>query len=182
MPEKVQLRTSKHRKLNPPIGADDGSDDLPASFWRNGAALIFQIHLSRHENQVATAERRPIQPVARIQNNLVRFGGSGGWFGSAYKQAYFWFVGHPAWVGNDYSRMRLRPARRLPTENIPRFHASGIGTGRAAQCAASASNSGSGLAKQRRDSSGVNGFRFLRGSGVNRSTRPGRPSFMLCRM
>jgi hypothetical protein len=57
-----------------------------------------------------------------------------------------------------------------------------MGTGREAQWAARASNSASGVAKQRRVSAAVNGLRFLSGSGDNRSTRPGRPSFMLCRM
>jgi hypothetical protein len=53
-------------ELYPPIGPDDGGDDLPASFWRNGTALVFQIRLPRHEKQVATAESWPIQSVAGV--------------------------------------------------------------------------------------------------------------------
>lgn len=102
--------------------------------------------------------------------------------GGAYEEAYFWLVCYSAGMGDDHSRMRLRPTRRLPTENIPCLHVSGIGIGRAAQCAAGASNSGSGVVKQRRDSSGVNGFRFVRRSEGSGLTRQGRPSTMLWRM
>ncbi len=170
---------NNEQSLKPAIGAIDGCDNLLPPFCGNMSSVVLEFGFFHGMEQIALAERRPVQSIALVQNHLIRFRRTSRLLRAAHEHVDFRLIGNSLRVGDDNSRVRLRPVRRLKTVYVPSLHESSGGrTGLLAIAASSRSHSGFGP-NARRASAVVIGF-ALAVDSCSRSF--GNPSFMLWRM
>ncbi len=103
-------------------------DQLPPPDFGNLSALILQLGFFYGMNQIAFANRRPVQAIGSVQDNFPGLRRACGGFGGTHEHIHVRLAGNAVGMRNDHTWMRLRPARRLPAENVKWLHSSNGGT------------------------------------------------------
>src|ERR1035437_1985756 len=67
----IQHSTLNHSEGVPAVTDDDGANDLPPTFQRHRAAMLFQFAARDGVDAIAFAKRGPVHAVSFVQNHFI---------------------------------------------------------------------------------------------------------------